>query len=378
MQLLRLNKSPPRRIEVEQLRVSTPVDRRLQLPQRLFFAELLVQHIVKELFRHTAVALGLDRAHDLPQQQHIFDRSVTKQLLLPQNLGVRVLRAGRRNLCVAFGHLQKAQQLCGIDDRQQVVDLESQIVRQPVDIVLAVVVQHQLQKTCNAARPRMRQHLVVHLALVANLLAGCRLRQRRRLRIGLRQHLVDVVDQLRERRRLAVARMRNRHSEIRAHMARIAPKHNDAIGQQYRLFDVVRHDEDRLCRNRLLLPKLQQFTAQVLRRQHVQGREGLVHKQHFGLDDQCPRESDALPHPAGELLRIGCLKSVQTDGVENLQAAFAPLGSIHAARLQWSFDVLKHRQPRKQRKALKHDRHIHIGRCNRLLMPVHLARRRCR
>ena len=55
MQRLRLNKPPPRSIEVEQLRVSSPVHRCLQLPQRLFIAELLIQHVQEELLWNRVV-----------------------------------------------------------------------------------------------------------------------------------------------------------------------------------------------------------------------------------------------------------------------------------------------------------------------------------
>ena len=83
----------------------------------------------------------------------------------------------------------------------------------------------------------------------------------------------------------------------------------------------------------LLLPQLQQFAAQVLRRQHVQRGEWLVHEQDLRLDHQRARKADPLPHPAGEFLGIGGLKAVQTDGVEDLQAALAALsaGSIPRA-----------------------------------------------
>ena len=251
-----------------------------------------------------------------------------------------------------------------------------EIVRQAVDVVLAVVVQQQLQQAGDAARPRVRQLLVMHLPLVADGLARRRAGQRRRLRVGLGQHLVDVVHQLRKRRRLAVARMLQRHLEVRAHMPGIAPQHDDAVRQQHRLFDVVGHQKDRLGRNRLLLPQLQQFAAQVLRRQHVERGERLVHEQHLRLDHQRARKSDPLPHAARELLRIGRLEAVQTDRVEDLHAAPALLRRLHPARLQRRFDVFQHGQPGEQREALEDDRDVRLGRRDRLFVPVHLARRR--
>ena len=170
----------------------------------------------------------------------------------------------------------------------------------------------------------MRQHLVVHLALVADcadalrhVAVGCD--------VGPGQHLVDVVDQLRERRRLAVARLRQRDPEIGADVAGIAAQHDDAVGQQHGLFDVVGDEEDGPGGDGLLLPQLQQFAAQVLRGEHVERGERLVHEEDFRLDHQRAREADALLHAAGEFLGIGGLEAVETDGVEHAQAALAAL-----------------------------------------------------
>ena len=84
----------------------------------------------------------------------------------------------------------------------------------------------------------------------------------------------------------------------------------------------------------LLRPELQQFAAQVLRGKHVEGREGLVHEEHLGLDDESARKADALAHAAGELLGIGGFETVESHGVEHLLAALAALGGVNAAGLQ--------------------------------------------
>ena len=65
-------------VEVEELGIAAPVDGRLELAQRLFLAELLVEHVEEELLGHGVVALGLERARDLAQQQHILDRGVAE------------------------------------------------------------------------------------------------------------------------------------------------------------------------------------------------------------------------------------------------------------------------------------------------------------
>src|ERR1700677_4741180 len=155
VELLRLNEPAAGRVIGEQLSIPSPVDRGLQLSQRLVFAELLVQHVVKELFGDGPIALGLDRSHNLSQQQHILYRCNAKQLLLAKNLRVGVLRSTRRNRRIALVYRQEAEQLGGIDDRQQVIDLEGQVVGQPLDVVLPMVVQQELQKAGNPRRTRM-------------------------------------------------------------------------------------------------------------------------------------------------------------------------------------------------------------------------------
>ena len=123
--------------------------------------------------------------------------------------------------------------------------------------------------------------------------------------------------------RLAIARVGEGDAEVGADVTGIAAEHDDAIGQQDGLFDVVRHDEDGARGDGLLLPQLQQLAAQVLGGEHVERGERFVHEENFRLDHQGAGEADALPHAAGELFGKGGLESVETDGVENAEAALA-------------------------------------------------------
>jgi hypothetical protein len=109
-------------------------------------------------------------------------------------------------------------------------------------------------------------------------------------------------------------------------VAGIAAQHDDAVGQQDGFFNVVGDEEDGLGGHGLVGPQLQQFAAQVLGREHVERGEGLVHEEHFRLDDQGAGKADALLHAAGQLFGVGGLKAVQADRVEHLHAAFAALG----------------------------------------------------
>ena len=173
---------------------------------------------------------------------------------------------------------------------------------------------------------------------------------------------------------LAVARLRNLHLEVGADVSRIAAQHDDAIGQQNRFLNVVRHDENGLGGHGLLGPQLQQFAAQVLGGKHVERGERLVHEKDFRLDDQGARKADPLPHAAGEFLGIGCLKAVQAHRIQHLHAAVMALGGRHAAGLQRSFHIFQHRQPGKERKALKHDRDVDVCVGDGLFVPVNLPR----
>jgi hypothetical protein len=105
--------------------------------------------------------------------------------------------------------------------------------------------------------------------------------------------------------------------EVSANDAGVATEDNDAVGEQDGLFNVVGDDEDGFCRNGLLLPEFEQLGAKILRGEDVEGGEGLVHEEDFGLDYEGACESDALAHAAGEFLGVRGLEAVETDGIED-------------------------------------------------------------
>src|SRR5215469_10517624 len=181
------------------------------------------------------------------------------------------------------------------------------------------MVQEKLEQASNATRSGVREHLVVHRALVANRLPGGCLRQSGWLRVWLRQYLVDVVHQLGERSRLAITRVGQSHFEVGTNVSRIAPKNNNPVGQQHRLLNIVRNEKDRLRGDCLLLPQFQKFAAKVLGSQNVERGEGLVHEENLWFDDQRAGKAYSLPHAPGKLLWIGGLKAIQANRVQNLQ-----------------------------------------------------------
>ena len=90
------------------------------------------------------------------------------------------------------------------------------------------------------------------------------------------------------------------------HPARPPREHDDAIGHEDGLVDVVRHVEDRLARP---LPDRQQLLLHELARLGVERGERLVHQQHGRIDGQRARDAHALPHAARELVRIAASRS---------------------------------------------------------------------
>ena len=161
-------------VEVEQLGVAAPGDGGLHLAQALLFAELLVEHVEEEVLGDGVVALGFEGAANLAQQQDVAPRR--RRGRAPSGAESRSWRTrvpaggdGR----VAFFDVEEAEQLRGIDDGQQVVDLEGEVVGQAVDVVAAALVEQQFEQAGDAAGAGVGQHLVVHLALVADRAAGC-------------------------------------------------------------------------------------------------------------------------------------------------------------------------------------------------------------
>src|SRR5208337_1621416 len=137
------------------------------------------------------------------------------------------------NLDVALGQLHKTQQSRGLDDWQQIVNLEREEVGQPVDVLAAIVVGENFEESGDAAGACVRKHRVFR----ANI--GGRWARQSKVGIAFRlgQHLVDVVDDLGEARVLAIARARKVDMEVRSNSARVLTQNHDAIAQQDRFLD---------------------------------------------------------------------------------------------------------------------------------------------
>jgi hypothetical protein len=101
-------------------------------------------------------------------------------------------------------------------------------------------------------------------------------------------------------------------------------------------------------------PQVQEIRAQRLGRQHIQRRKRLVHEQNIRMHHESPREAHALPHAARQLAGVGGFEAIQADEVDRRQRSLADIRSRHALRLEAECNVFEHREPGKQREALKY------------------------
>ena len=85
------------------------------------------------------------------------------------------------------------------------------------------------------------------------------------------------------------------------------------VGEEDRLVDLVR-DEDRGLSRRVADPH--EFGLHDLARLRVERGERLVEQEHLGLERERAGEIDALPHAAGELVRIVPIEAAQPDQLE--------------------------------------------------------------
>src|SRR3954453_23441861 len=135
----------------------------------------------------------------------------------------------------------------------------------------------------------------------------------------------------------------------------------DSVGELYRFFDVVRHEQDGLSFG---APDAEQFAAHLQARDRVECAERFVEEEHVGIDGQRARHFDALLHPAGELARVRFFETFEADQIDVLRHALLPLIRIHVE--QSEADVAFDRQPRKHAAFLEHEDPAAVGRGDRL------------
>src|ERR1700741_69697 len=101
-------------------------------------------------------------------------------------------------------------------------------------------------------------------------------------------------------------------------MCRLA-EHQHAVAEVNRFVDIMGDKNRGPLR---FTQQLEKVPAQFGRRHFVQMAEGFVAKDDFRLDTKSARDTDALTHPAGKLMRVRCLKTVETDFLQPAPRAF--------------------------------------------------------
>ena len=157
------------------------------------------------------------------------------------------------------------------------------------------------------------------------------------------------------------------------HARRAAGHDHDLVGDVDGLLDRVGHEDHGLA---LVAEQPQQVVLELAADLLVDRRERLVHQQDVGVHGERPGEADALPHPAGELVRVGVLEAGQPDLVDVRARGLLALLARHAAQLQAEGRVAQHGRPRHQGEVLEHERPVRPGRGDGGAVDLDLSRRR--
>ena len=146
--------------------------------------------------------------------------------LQDRRLDEDVARRGENGIALVHGG--QAQQDRGVDERQQLADLQVQVARQAVQVHGAASLGDHLEESREGSDPRVRQG------------DGTGAHARRDLagdRSG--EELIELVGEGLDVRVLARSRPRKLHREIGTDAARIVAEDDDAVGKQDGFLDVV-------------------------------------------------------------------------------------------------------------------------------------------
>src|SRR5579862_549146 len=255
-------------------------------------------------------------------------------------------------LYVAAFQFGKPEHLERLGDGEQLVDFQLQVGGEVGKVRLAVIggSGDRFDEAGNEVRGNRMQ-------LRADAAARETLFALRRVIAAPRGHLgIDALDDGDEGRVLAVARLAQIDLDFCHDAAGIGREQQHAIAHQDRFLDVVGDEDHALNRKLPFAPEVEEIGAQVLRRQHVERGERLVHEENVGMDDEGSGETDALAHAAGQLARIGGFVAVEADEVDGGQRAGADVLGRQAERFEAELHVLQDREPGEKREALEHHR----------------------
>ena len=359
-----------------QLGVAAPVHGDVQLPGGLVFTEVGTQDVGEE-GRQVAVEASAQGPVDGAHQRCVVQGSPGEYFLAVLDAGARedpAMAGQRQPLAAEPGEAEQHQR---VDEGEQVVHLEAQVVGQVGQVGRAVMPAKQdLGQARYAVHRRLRQPGIPECAAAAAAGAGPgRGRSGRAVLLG--HHPVDPVDELLELRGAPAAWPGQRIAHVGLDPAGVGAQDEDPVGEQHRFLDVVRDHDHGLGREPLSFPQFQQLAAQVLRGEHVQRAERLVHQQRRRLHDESAGEADTLAHAAGQFLGISRLVAVQAHQVDRAQRPLSPPRGGHPPGLQPDLNVLLHGEPGEQRERLEHHRGVAVGAYQPLAAEENLALGRC-
>src|SRR5579883_1570052 len=170
----------------------------------------------------------------------------------------------------------------------------------------------------------------------------------------------DGVAQLRQQFAVApgvlglAPRARERVLQDAHDAAGLRPQDDDAVAQLDGLVEAVGDDDE---------PRLL-----------VEGAEGLIHQHQGGVHHQGPGDGDALPHAAGELVRVVAFESLQPHELDHPGDGAVALDPRDPPHLQAEADVVPDRAPREGRVLLEDDPHPRVRAVDGLLVQEDTAR----
>lgn len=129
-------------------------------------------------------------------------------------------------------------------------------------------------------------------------------------------------------------------------------QHDGAVGQEGRLGNGVRDEDDR---HPAAAPEIAQLLLQPEAGDLVQRGEGLIEKKQARFCDQRTGQGGTHPHSAGQLSRIPHLGVTEPNLFESGACAGVAFHAAHAHQFQWQGGVVEYRPPGKQVCVLEHE-----------------------
>ncbi len=173
---------------------------------------------------------------------------------------------------------------------------------------------------------------------------------------------IDIAE---ERTDVIVSRCR--HDFIgRSNLHHLAVLHDaDTVADAHGFIQIVADENDRPAVLRL---KALQFVLHFGADQRVKCGKRLVHQKNGRLAGKGPRQSDALFHAAGKLVRHAVSIGLQPDGCECLQCFLVTFRLTHPGYFKTEGGIVQDRAIGQKREGLKHHAHVAAAKINQLAL----------